>query len=253
MTAKRIIPCLDVDRGLVVKGVNFMGLREVGDPLRMAMEYRDQGADELVFLDITATVENRRAMVELVRAIARELDIPFTVGGGIRGLEEAREMLWNGADKVSINTAAIRNPGIITALADVYGSQSVVVAIDAKLDPATGKYVAYVEGGRRSAGIDAVEWARRAEGLGAGELLVTSIDRDGTGLGYDTELLRRMREAVSVPIIASGGAGSPEHFYEVLAGDLADAALAASLFHFKRLSIMELKGYLKERGVEVRL
>ncbi len=251
MLAKRIIPCLDVDRGLVVKGVNFRGLREVGDPVQMAMAYRDQGADELVFLDITATVENRKNMVELVKAIARGLDIPFTVGGGIRGLEDAREILWSGADKVSINTAAIRNPEVITELADIYGSQSVVVSIDAALEG--DRYVAYVEGGRRPAGVDAVEWARRAESLGAGELLVTSIDRDGTRAGYDLELLRRIRGSVGVPIIASGGAGSPEDFLKVFADDLADAALAASLFHFGVYTVEDIKRYLKDKGVVVRL
>lgn len=251
MLAKRIIPCLDVDRGMVVKGKSFANLREAGDPVKLAEAYRDAGADEIVFLDISASLEGRKIMMQKVKDVASKLDIPFTVGGGITSLEDARELLWNGADKVSINTHAVLNPELITAIADVYGSQSVVVSIDAKKEK-DGYYV-YIKGGRERTGLRANEWAKRAVELGAGELLITSIDRDGTELGYDIELTEIISNAVSVPVIASGGGGRLEHFYEVFAKAKADAALAASVFHFKEISIIDLKKYLKSMGVPVRL
>ncbi len=252
MLAKRIIPCLDIDKGVVVKGKKFNDLTIAGDPVELALSYRDQGADEIVLLDISATVQGRRTMVELVRQVARVLDIPFTVGGGIGNLDDARNVLWNGADKVSVNTAAIRNPEIITSLSDVYGVQSVVVSIDARRTKGGG-YEVYIEGGRTATGLDAIQWAKRATELGAGEVLLTSIDRDGTEQGYDIELTSKVSGSVPVPVIASGGGGSPEHIYRVLTEGLADAALAASIFHFNQYSVEKVKEYLKERGVIVRI
>lgn len=252
MLAKRIIPCLDIDGGKVVKGRMFNDLVVAGDPVELAMSYRDQGADELVLLDISATIQGRRTMVELVKRVAGVLDIPFTVGGGIRDLDDARSVLWNGADKVSVNTAAVRNPEIITSLADVYGAQSVVASIDARR-AGNGSYMVYVEGGRTATGLDAIQWAKRATDLGAGEILLTSIDMDGTKEGYDMALTSEVSSSVSVPVIASGGGGSPDHIYRVLTEGLADAALAASIFHFNQYSIAKVKEYLKERGVPIRI
>jgi cyclase len=250
--AIRVIPCLDMDgrRGVVLKGVNFMGLREVGDPVEMAVAYEEEGADEIAILDITATPEDRSTFVETVRRVAEAVTIPVLVGGGVRTLDDAKALFKAGADKVSINTAAVRNPGLIREMAKVFGSQSTVVAIDAKR--AGGGYEVYIRGGREPTGLDAVEWAKKAVELGAGEILLTSIDRDGTKLGYDTELITRVAQAVDVPVIASGGAGALEHFYEAVKAG-ADAVLAASLFHFRQITIRQVKQYLKERGVEVRL
>ncbi|MGC9208242.1 MAG: imidazole glycerol phosphate synthase subunit HisF [Nitrososphaeria archaeon] len=251
MLAKRIIPCLDVKDGRVVKGVRFENLREAGDPKELALKYRDEGADEVVFLDISASYEGRKIMIEKVKEVAKVLDIPFTVGGGIRSLQEAREILWSGADKISLNTYAVLNPELITQIADVYGSQSVVVSIDARREG--NGYRVYIKGGREATGLEAVMWAKKAEELGAGEILLTSIDRDGTEMGFDLDLTRAVSEAVAVPVIASGGGGKMEHFYQVLTTGKADAALAASVFHFNQLSIPELKSYLKQRGVVVRI
>jgi len=230
----------------------FNDLVIAGDPVELAMSYRDQGADELVLLDISATIQGRRTMVELVKRVAGVLDIPFTVGGGIRDLDDARAVLWNGADKVSVNTAAVKNPEIITSLAEVYGAQSVVASIDARR-AGNGGYMVYVEGGRTATGLDAIQWAKRTTELGAGEILLTSIDMDGTKEGYDMELTSKVSGSVSVPVIASGGGGSPGHIYRVLTEGLADAALAASIFHFNQYSIAKVKEYLKERGVPVRI
>ncbi len=251
MLAKRIIPCLDVDKGKVVKGVSFGDLRIAGDPVELAVRYRDLGADEIVFLDISASYEGRKIMIDKVKEVASKLDIPFTVGGGIRSLEDAKEILWNGADKVSINTHAVLNPKLITEIADVYGSQSVVVAIDAKLE--NGEYYVYIKGGRERTNLKVVEWAKRAVELGAGEILLTSIDRDGTLQGFDVEITKAVADSVSVPVIASGGGGKPEHFLDVFVKGRADAALAASIFHYNFINIMDLKRYLKENGVNVRL
>ncbi len=251
MLAKRIIPCLDVDKGRVVKGVRFLNLRDAGDPVEVAKRYEEEGADELVFLDITASAEGREIMIEVVSRVAETVFMPFTVGGGIRSVEDMRRLLEAGADKVSINTAAVKNPGLIGEGAKLFGSQCIVVAIDAKRKG--NSWEVFINGGRTPTGLDAVEWARRVESLGAGEILLTSMDRDGTKEGYDLELCRAVAEAVSIPVIASGGAGKKEHFYEVFEKGKADAALAASLFHFRELSIPELKGFLKERGITVRL
>jgi cyclase len=249
--AIRVIPCLDMDgrRGVVLKGVNFMGLREVGDPVEMAVAYEEEGADEIAILDITATPEDRGTFVETVRRVAEAVTIPVLVGGGVKTLRDAEALFKAGADKVSINTAAVKNPGLIREMAEVFGSQSTVVAIDAKW--AGGRYEVYVRGGREPTGLDAVEWAKKAVELGAGEILLTSIDRDGTKLGYDTELITRVAQAVDVPVIASGGAGALEHFYEAVKAG-ADAVLAASLFHFRQLTIRQVKQYLREGGAEVR-
>ncbi len=250
MLAKRIIPCLDVDKGRVVKGVRFTNLVDAGDPVEVAKAYEEQGADELVFLDITASAEDRKITLYVVRSVAESVFMPFTVGGGISSLEDMRKLLEAGADKVSINTSAVKNPQLIYEGAKRFGSQCIVVAIDAK--KRGDIWEVYIQGGRTPTGLDAVEWAKRAESLGAGEILLTSMDKDGTKSGYDVELTRAVSEAVNIPVIASGGAGSMEHFYEgfTLAG--ADACLAASLFHFKEINIPELKAYLASRGVPVR-
>lgn len=252
MHTKRIIPCLDVNNNRVVKGINFVNLKDAGDPVEVAKAYDSAGADELVFLDITASSDARKTVVDMVRKVAEQVFIPFTVGGGIRTVEDFREILREGADKVSVNSAAINHPELIAEAADKFGSQCVVVAIDAKrrLD---GGWNIYKNGGRMDTGIDAVEWAVRVNKLGAGEILLTSMDCDGTKEGYDIELTRTIAEHVSIPVIASGGAGTPEHFYKALTEGKADAALAASLFHYKELEIDDLKKYLKDKGVSVRL
>lgn len=253
MITKRIIPCLDVHDGRVVKGVNFVNLVDAGDPVEIAAAYDQAGADELVFLDITASSDNRATKVELVRRVAEKVFIPFTVGGGIRTVEDFKAILREGADKVAVNSAAIMNPSLIREAADKFGSQCVVVAIDAKRRADGSGWNIYKNGGRVDMGIDAVEWAMKADRLGAGEILLTSMDCDGTKNGYDIELTRTISEHVSIPVIASGGAGKPEHFYDAFAAGKADAALAASLFHFKELEIVEVKQYLRDKGVSVRL
>lgn len=256
MLARRIIPCLDVDRGRVVKGVKFVNLRDAGDPVEQARVYEREGADELVFLDITATVDRRRTAVELAGCVADAIFIPFTIGGGIHTLEEARAILHAGADKVSINSAAVRTPALINTAAAHFGSQAVVVAIDARRLPvAPGqppRWQVYIAGGRIATGRDAVAWAREAAERGAGEILLTSMDADGTQAGYDLELTRAVADAVNIPVIASGGAGAPEHFAQAFHEGHAAAALAASLFHFRQLSIAQVKAYLQERGIPVR-
>ncbi len=251
MLAKRIIPCLDVKDGRVVKGVNFVHLRDAGDPVEQAVVYDREGADELVFLDITASHERRDIVIEMVRRVAESVFIPFTVGGGVRKVEDIRSLLLAGADKVSINTAAVQDPDLVRRASQRVGSQCIVVAIDARHRP-DGSWEVYTHGGRKPTGLDAVEWARRVESLGAGEILLTSMDRDGTQIGYDVELTEAVASAVGIPVIASGGAGAPEHFYDVLTRGKADAALAASLFHYRRLSIAQVKDYLAQRGVPVR-
>ena len=252
MFTKRIIPCLDVNRGRVVKGVNFVNLRDAGDPVEIAAAYDKAGADELVFLDITASSDNRGTVVDMVRKVAETVFIPFTVGGGIRTVEDFKILLREGADKISVNSAAIMNPQLISDAADKFGSQCVVVAIDARRRPDGSGWNIYKNGGRVDMGIDAVEWAMKADRLGAGEILLTSMDCDGTKAGYDIELTRTIADNVSIPVIASGGAGNKAHFYDALADGHADAALAASLFHYKELEIMDLKNYLAERGISVR-
>ncbi len=251
MHTKRIIPCLDVNDNRVVKGINFVNLRDAGDPVEVAAAYDKAGADELVFLDITASSDHRNTVVDMVRAVAEKVFIPFTVGGGIRSVDDFRDILRAGADKVSVNSAAIMNPELISEAAEKFGSQCVVVAIDAKRHG--DSWHIYKNGGRVDMGLDAIEWAMEAERRGAGELLVTSMDCDGTKEGYDIELTRRIAESVSIPVIASGGAGEKKHFYDALTEGCAEAALAASLFHYKELEIMDLKGYLKEKGVPVRV
>ncbi len=251
MHAKRIIPCLDVDGGRVVKGVNFVDLIDAGDPVETARIYDREGADELVFLDITASSDRRRTVVDMVRAVAKEVFIPFTVGGGIRTVEDFKEILREGADKVSVNSAAIDDPTLISEAAEKFGSQCVVLAIDAKRND-RGGFSVFKHGGRLDTGLDAVEWARKGEALGAGEILLTSMDCDGTKAGYDLELTRLISDAVGIPVIASGGAGKLEDFYDAFEKGHAEAALAASLFHFKELSIGEVKDYLQSRGVCVR-
>lgn len=253
MLTKRIIPCLDVKDGRVVKGVNFVNLMDAGDPVAVAKAYDEAGADEVVFLDITASSDQRKTVVDMVRAVAANVFIPFTVGGGIRTVEDFKLLLREGADKISINSAAINRPELIQEAALKFGSQCVVVAIDAKMREDKTGWNVYKNGGRIDVGLDAVEWAKKVEALGAGEILLTSMDGDGTKAGYDLKLTRAIADAVSIPVIASGGAGSLEHFYDALTEGGADAALAASLFHYKELEIKEVKEYLQERGLPVRL
>lgn len=253
MFTKRIIPCLDVNNNRVVKGINFLNLRDAGDPVEVAKAYDMAGADEIVFLDITASSDARNTVVDMVRRVAENVFIPFTVGGGIRTIEDFKAILREGADKISINSAAINNPNLVAQAADKFGSQCVVVAIDAKRRSDGSGWNIYKNGGRIDMGIDAIEWARKVNDLGAGEILLTSMDCDGTKEGYDIELTKAISSAVSIPVIASGGAGTMEHFYDALTEGGADAALAASLFHYKELEINELKKYLNSRGVSVRL
>lgn len=253
MHTKRIIPCLDVNNARVVKGTNFVNLRDAGDPVEVGKQYDEAGADELVFLDITASSDARSIKADMVRRVAETVFIPFTVGGGIRSVEDFKMILREGADKVAVNSAAIMNPQLIREAADKFGSQCVVVAIDAKRNQNGNSWNIYKNGGRIDMGIDAVEWAVRAEQLGAGEILLTSMDRDGTKGGYDIELTRQVSESVSIPVIASGGAGTKEHFYEALSEGGAEAVLAASLFHYKDLEIKDLKEFLKGKGISVRV
>lgn len=252
MFTKRIIPCLDVNNGRVVKGINFVNLRDAGDPVGIAAAYDKAGADEVVFLDITASSDNRNTVVDMVRKVAENVFIPFTVGGGIRTVDDFKALLREGADKISINSSAINTPQLISDAADKFGSQCVVVAIDARKRTDGSGWNVYKNGGRIDTGLDAIEWAIKADKMGAGEILLTSMDCDGTKNGYDIELTRLISENVSVPVIASGGAGTKEHFYEALTEGKADAALAASLFHYKELEIMDLKKYLADKGVSVR-
>jgi imidazole glycerol-phosphate synthase subunit HisF len=252
MLAKRIIPCLDINNGRVVKGINFINLIDAGDPVENGLFYDHEGADELVFLDITASSDNRAITLDMVKRVAETVHIPFCVGGGVRSVEDVRLLLENGADKVSINSAAIKNPDVITQAARLFGSQCIVVAIDAKADKISSWSV-YINGGRSDTGINAVEWAKRAEDLGAGEILLTSMDRDGTKNGYDIPLTSTIADAVSIPVIASGGVGTLEHLYDGLSIGKADAVLAASIFHFREISILQAKQYLKDKGVPVRM
>ena len=252
MFTKRIIPCLDGNKGRVVKGINFVNLRDAGDPVEIAAAYDKAGADEVVFLDITASSDNRNTVVDMVRKVAENVFIPFTVGGGIRTVDDFKALLREGADKISINSSAINTPQLISDAADKFGSQCVVVAIDARKRTDGSGWNVYKNGGRIDTGLDAIEWAIKADKMGAGEILLTSMDCDGTKNGYDIELTRLISENVSVPVIASGGAGTKEHFYEALTEGKADAALAASLFHYKELEIMDLKKYLADKGVSVR-
>lgn len=253
MHTKRIIPCLDVKDGRVVKGINFVNLRDAGDPAEVSSAYDKAGADEVVFLDITASADSRATQLEWVRQVASKVFIPFTVGGGIRTVDDFKAILREGADKISINSAAIMNPKLISDAAEKFGSQCVVVAIDAKRRANGEGWTIYKNGGRVDMGIDAVEWARKAEKMGAGEILLTSMDCDGTKAGYDIELTKAISQTVGIPVIASGGAGTLEHFYEALTEGGAEAALAASLFHYKELEIKEVKEYLRSKGVSVRL
>ena len=252
MFTKRIIPCLDVNNGRVVKGINFINLRDAGDTVEVAAAYDKAGADEVVFLDITASSDNRGTVVDMVRKVAEKVFIPFTVGGGIRTVDDFKALLREGADKISINSSAINTPELIGNAADKFGSQCVVVAIDARRREDGSGWNVYKNGGRIDTGLDAVEWAMKANQLGAGEILLTSMDCDGTKAGYDIELTRMIADNVSIPVIASGGAGTKEHFYDALTEGHADAALAASLFHYKELEIMDLKNYLADKGVSVR-
>jgi len=253
MHAKRVIPCLDIKDGRVVKGINFVNLRDAGDPADVAAAYDKAGADEVVFLDINASADNRSTQLEWVRQVAIKVFIPFTVGGGVRTVEDFKAILREGADKIAINSAAIMNPQLISDAADKFGSQCVVVAIDAKRRADGSGWNIYKNGGRIDMGMDAVEWARKAESLGAGEILLTSMDADGTKAGYDIELTKAIAEMVSIPVIASGGAGTLEHFREALVDAKAEAVLAASLFHYKELEIRQVKEYLRDKGVSVRL
>ncbi len=253
MLAKRIIPCLDVKEGRVVKGVKFLGLKDAGDPVELAKEYNKQGADELVFLDITASHEKRSIMIDIVRNVAKEIFIPFTVGGGIKTIEDIREILNAGADKVSINTAAVEDPSLIEKSSKKFGSQCIVLAIDAKSNSKMKNgFEAYTYGGRTATGKDAVEWAKEGEKLGAGEILLTSMDRDGTKLGFDLLLTKKISEAVNIPVIASGGGGLLPHFADAFKEGKADAALAASIFHYGEYTVKDIKNYLKENGIVVR-
>jgi len=258
MLSKRIIPCLDVKDGRVVKGINFVNLKDAGNPAETAAIYSEEGADELVFLDITASFEARKTMLEVVRKTAEAVFIPFTVGGGIRNVEDIRLLLKTGSDKVSINTAAVENPRLIKESAEEFGSQCIVVAIDAKLQTTNHKlqtksWQVYTYGGRKPTGLDAIKWAKKAESLGAGEILLTSMDKDGTKDGYDLELTREISESVNIPVIASGGAGNLEHLYEALTAGKADAVLAASIFHYGEYSIKQAKEYLLGRGINIRM
>ena len=257
MLTKRIIPCLDVEKGRVVKGVRFLGLRDAGDPVEVASIYDKEGADEIVFLDITASFEKRQILIDLVEETARNIFTPFTVGGGVRNIDDIRELLNAGAEKVSINTQAVKSPGLISDAAKRFGSQCIVVAIDAKAILRTKdkvqKWEVYINGGRTPTGLDALEWAKKVGEIGAGEILLTSMDYDGTKDGYDLELTKSVVKAVSIPVIASGGAGKLEHFYEVLTTAGASACLAASIFHYQEYSINQVKEYLKQKGVSVRL
>ncbi|MCM3704388.1 MULTISPECIES: imidazole glycerol phosphate synthase subunit HisF [Cytobacillus] len=252
MLTKRIIPCLDVKDGRVVKGVQFVQLRDAGDPVELARFYDGQGADELVFLDISASHEGRKTMVEVVKAVASELAIPFTVGGGINALDDMKRILRAGADKVSLNTAAVNNPDLITEGANFFGSQCIVVAIDAKYDEELGSWRVYTHGGRTPTDLEVITWAREAAERGAGEILLTSMDSDGEKKGFDIKLTKAVSEAVSIPVIASGGAGNADHFAEAFVDGKADAALAASIFHYKETSVAEVKSFIKEKGVVVR-
>jgi cyclase len=252
MLAKRIIPCLDVDNGRVVKGIRFVSLTDAGDPVEQAKRYDVEGADELTFLDITASSDKRDIVTGLVRRVADEVFIPFTVGGGLRSVEDIRAILRAGADKITLNTAALEDPRLISDCAETFGSQCIVVAIDARRRVSGSGWEVFTHGGRRAAGVDALEWVVRAQNLGAGEILLTSMDRDGTRDGYDIELTRAVADALRIPVIASGGAGRVEHFYDALVVGGASAVLAASLFHFGELSIGDVKSYLRSRGVEVR-
>ena len=252
MLTKRIIPCLDVKEGKVVKGINFVGIKDVGDPVEIAKVYNAEGADELVFLDITASFEERKTMIDVVERTSREVFIPLTVGGGVNSIEDIKNLLRAGADKVSINSAAVRNPSLISEGAESFGSQCIVVAIDGKRR-ADGGFNVYVKGGREDTGIDAIEWAKKVEELGAGEILLTSMDKDGTRDGLEIEFLNEVWKVVNIPVIASGGCGDIDSFYEVFKETDCDAALAASIFHYKEATIGEVKEYLHERNIEVRL
>jgi len=252
MLAKRIIPCLDIDNGRTVKGVNFVNIQDAGDPAELAMYYSRQGADELVFLDITATVEKRKTLVELVKKVAAQINIPFTVGGGITSVENAFELLQNGADKISVNSAAFRNPGLIKKMADEFGSQCVVLAIDTKRE-ADGTWYVYLNGGRIKTELTAIDWAKQAVDLGAGEILLTSMNNDGTKNGFASDITSLFTKEIPVPIIASGGAGNMQHFADVFKNDNADAALAATVFHYKEIEIPVLKQFLSDKKVNVRL
>ena len=251
MLTKRIIPCLDVKEGRVVKGTNFLELRDAGDPVENAKAYEEQMADELCFLDITASHEKRKTIIDVVEGVAHEVFMPLTVGGGIRSIDDIRETLHAGADKVTVNTAAVERPEFVRESSEIFGSQCICVAIDAKRRGAG--FEVYTYGGRKPTGIDAVEWARRVEGLGAGEILLTSMDRDGTKIGFDIELTRIISESVQIPVIASGGVGTLEHLYDGLVEGKADAVLAASIFHYREFTVIDAKKYLRERGVSVRL
>lgn len=251
MICKRIIPCLDVKEGKVVKGKNFENMKDAGDAVELAKEYYAQGADELVFLDISATVEKRKTMKELAEKVSEQIFIPFTIGGGIRGIEEINELLRAGADKVSLNSAAVKNPGLVKEAAGKFGSQAIVVAIDAK--KVGSKYKVFIESGKKETEYEVLEWAKKVERLGAGEILLTSIDADGTKSGFDLKLTRQISENAGIPVIASGGAGSLESIYEAFKKGKADAVLAASIFHYKKYSIREVKNYLSEKGLEMRI
>lgn len=252
MLAKRIIPCLDVKEGRVVKGVNFVNLRDAGDPVELAALYDREGADEIIFLDISASVEGRETMIDVVRRTAGEISIPFTVGGGISKVEDMKNILRAGADKIGINTAAVLNPQLINDGSQRFGAQCIVVAVDAKFNPEWGEWEVYTHGGRKSTGIRAIAWIKEAEQRGAGEILLTSMDADGTKDGFDIDLTSAVSEAVNIPIIASGGAGTSDHFYDVFTKGKADAGLAATIFHYKEIGIPELKNQLKDKGVEIR-
>ncbi len=251
MLTKRIIPCLDIKDGRTVKGVNFVGLRDAGDPVELAQRYTEEGADELVFLDITATKEKRRTLVHLVKEIGAHINIPFTVGGGIKSVDEIEEILKAGADKVSLNSAIVRDPDLIMRASDTFGSQAVVAAVDAKR--VEDHWEVFVKGGTEATGLDAIEWIKKTEELGAGEILLTSMDRDGTKSGFDTELLKIVNENVSIPVIASGGAGTIQHCIDAVTKGNADAVLAASIFHFREIEISALKQQMSEHGIEVRI